>query len=232
MQLLLAALAVLVALGCLATRREFGRRMRGALLTSLVATIPVFTLGMASLPAYFVTLVSFAGVESATGLAQVLVNAVGTVLLVFVAISYRRRLRGRCPRCGQAHPGTGDGPRVPRLLPLLPAWLAAVGLSVYGVLLLIFASLAAAGVLPGPAIEPPFTSSSGITWMVAFGGLAFGGLGFALITAARSYATRSRPVCAAHLPEHGPADTSARPAPALRATPRTPTDAPPPGRRP
>ncbi|WP_410585665.1 hypothetical protein [Amycolatopsis sp. lyj-108] len=308
--LLLAALAVLVALVCLATTRDFGRRMRGVLLVSLGAAIPVSALGMASLPAYVVTLASSAGVESATGLAQVLVNAVGTVLLVLVAISYRRRLRGQCPRCGQKHPGDGDGPltrpragiaskrtrrtvyvlmcgllpwagvktiwtlggdalgvtaegwreinaggpgavealaavgidvtvlaaaagvllllglmypwgqvfprwtlvlagrRVPRLLPLLPAWLAAVGLSVYGIFLLIFAPLTAVGVLPSPAIAPPFTTTSGITWMIAFGGLAFGGLGLGLVAAAKSYATRTRPVCAAHLPVHSPADAT------------------------
>ncbi|MBW4717292.1 hypothetical protein [Saccharothrix obliqua] len=302
-QLLLAALAVLVALGCLATTRELGRRV---LLVSLGAAIPVFAAGMASLPAHVVTLASFAGVESATGLAQVLMSTVSTVLLVLVVISYRRRLRGRCPRCGHTHPGTGDGPlahpragiaskrtrlavyvlmcgllpwagvktiwtlggdalgvsaqgwreaggsgagevlaavgidvtvlaamagvflllglmypwgqvfprwtpilagrRVPRLLPLLPAWLAAVGLSVYGVFLLIYAPLTAAGVLPSPVITPPFTTSAGIIWMIAFGGLAFGGLGLGLVAAAKSYAKRTRPVCAAYLSEHGAAE--------------------------
>ncbi|MGY6651436.1 hypothetical protein ACXIZN_04650 [Amycolatopsis sp. TRM77291] len=98
------------------------------------------------------------------------------------------------------------GRRVPRLLPLLPAWLAAVGLSVYGIFLLIFAPLTAVGVLPSPAIAPPFTTTSGITWMIAFGGLAFGGLGLGLVAAAKSYATRTRPVCAAHLSGHSPAD--------------------------
>jgi hypothetical protein len=100
------------------------------------------------------------------------------------------------------------GRRVPRLLPLLPAWLTAVGLSVYGIFLLIFAPLTAVGVLPSPAIAPPFTTTSGITWMIEFGGLAFGGLGLGLVAAARSYATRTRPVCAAHLSGHSPADAS------------------------
>ncbi|MFF4644467.1 hypothetical protein [Streptomyces sp. NPDC001389] len=35
-----------------------------------------------------------------------------------------------------------------------------------------------------------------LAWVVEFGGLAFGGLGFALVAAARSYAARTRPVCA------------------------------------
>ena len=85
--------------------------------------------------------------------------------------------------------------RVPRLLPLIPAWLTAAGLSVYGIALTIYAPLSALGVLS--RIEPSggFTST-GVTWMVEFGGLAFGGLGLGLITAARSYASRTRPTCA------------------------------------
>jgi hypothetical protein len=38
-----------------------------------------------------------------------------------------------------------SGRRVPRPLPLAPAWLTAVGLSVYGVFLVIYAPLAAVG---------------------------------------------------------------------------------------
>jgi D-alanyl-D-alanine dipeptidase len=295
-QLLLAALAVAAGLVSLATRRP-----RRGLLAPLVLAIAVFTAGMASLPAYVVTLASFSGVDSATGLAQVLASTVGVVVLVLVAVAYRRRSRGTCPRCGRAHPGPHDGPlvhppatvasgrtrgavyllmcgllpwaavktvwtlggdalgvsaegwraanagesaaaealsavgvdvtvlaaaagiflllglmypwgqvfprwtlvlagrRVPRLLPLLPAWLAAVGLSAYGAVLVVYAPLTALGVLPRLEAEPPFTTSAGLTWMVAFGGLAFGGLGFGLLTAARSYAARTRPVCAAAL---------------------------------
>jgi hypothetical protein len=74
--------------------------------------------------------------------------------------------------------------------------MCAVGLAGYGVLLLIYASLVAVTVLPPPPPEVPFTTSSGNTWMIAFGGLAFGGLGFALIVAARSYAQRTQPTCA------------------------------------
>ncbi|UQX04646.1 hypothetical protein [Streptomyces sp. RerS4] len=54
----------------------------------------------------------------------------------------------------------------------------------------------AAGVLPEIKPDRPFTTSSGITWFAEFGGLAFGGLGIGLVVAARSYAARTRPVCA------------------------------------
>ncbi|MFD9409745.1 hypothetical protein ACFWBN_22390 [Streptomyces sp. NPDC059989] len=265
---------------------------------ALILTVPVFVMGMVSLPAHFVTLASFSGVESVTGLAHVLLSAVGSALLILVAVSYRRRMRGRCPRCGQNHSGGFDGAlahpdpsraskrtrvavfllmcgllpwagvktiwtlggdaigvtahgwremnageselakdlasvgidvtvlaamtaiflllgllypwgqafprwtlilsgrRVPRLLPLLPAWLSSVGLSVYGVFLLIYASLSATGVVPKPKPSGAFTTGSGITWMIAFGGLAFAGLGFGLIAAARSYSARTLPICA------------------------------------
>ncbi|MEV6127402.1 hypothetical protein AB0M05_11335 [Streptomyces violaceusniger] len=66
----------------------------------------------------------------------------------------------------------------------------------YGVVLVVYAPLSGAGVLPRITPDGAFTSSVGITWMVLFGGLAFAGLGFGLIAAARSYATRTRPVCA------------------------------------
>jgi hypothetical protein len=238
-------------------------------------------------------------VDSVTGVAHVLLSAVGTIVLVLVAIAYGRRLRGQCPRCGGKHAGGysgrlihpaasvaairtrtavyllmsgllpwaalktiwtfgGDalgvtaegwrsvnagesgpvralasvgvdvtvlaglggvflllglmyrwgqvfprwttpilsGRRVPRLLPLLPAWMCAIGLAGYGVLLLIYAALVAVSVLPAPPPAVPFTASSDTTWMIAFGGLAFGGLGFALVVAARSYAQRTQPTCA------------------------------------
>ncbi|MGW1895110.1 hypothetical protein ACWCP6_33445 [Streptomyces sp. NPDC002004] len=297
-QLFLAALAVPTAGACLAGTRTLARRGQVMVAAALILAIPVFTMGMASLPAYFVTLVALSGVESATGLAHDLLSAAGAALLILVALSYRRRLRGRCPRCGQNHAGGFDGPlahpvpsvaskrtrvvvylfmcgllpwagvktvwtlggdalgvtaqrwremnggssgfakalasvgidvtvlaaaagiflllgllypwgqvfprwtlvlagrRVPRLLPLLPAWLSAVGLSVYGVVLLVYAPLTATGVLPRMEPSGAFATGSGITWMVMFGGLAFGGLGFGLIAAARSYSARTRPICA------------------------------------
>ncbi|MGW2271192.1 hypothetical protein [Streptomyces yangpuensis] len=90
-----------------------------------------------------------------------------------------------------------SGRRVPRLLPLIPAWLTAFGLSVYGVVLVAYAPLAALGVLPAPALDTDLGATrSGTLWLVAFGGTAFGGLGFALLVAARSYAARTRPACA------------------------------------
>ncbi|MCA6095483.1 hypothetical protein LE181_25360 [Streptomyces sp. SCA3-4] len=300
---------MLAAAACLATTRTLAPRARVAVGVSLATALPVFAFGMASLPAYFVTLASFSGVDSVTGLTGVLLNTAGAALLVLVGLSYRRRLRGRCPRCGHEHTGGHDGPlvhprasvaskrtrvtvyllmcgllpwagvktvwtlggdalgvtaeawresnkgesevaralstvgidvtvlaamagiflllglmypwgqvfprwtlflsgrRVPRLLPLLPAWLTAFGLSLYGVLLLIFAPLSAAGVLPRMKPTGGFTTSSGITWMVEFGGLAFGGLGFGLLVAARSYAARTRPICAgADAPVPAPAE--------------------------
>ncbi|WP_203671943.1 MULTISPECIES: hypothetical protein [unclassified Streptomyces] len=95
--------------------------------------------------------------------------------------------------------------RVPRLLPLIPAWLTAFGLSVYGVFLVIYAPLAALGVLPAPELDADLGATlCGTLWLAAFGGMASGGLGFALLAAARSYCARTRPVCAtAATPEAG-----------------------------
>ncbi|MGW0736199.1 hypothetical protein [Streptomyces sp. NPDC002851] len=90
-----------------------------------------------------------------------------------------------------------SGHRVPRLLPLIPAWLTTVGLSAYGIFLLLYAPLAALGVVPAPEPDPELGGTpSGTLWLVAFGGMAFGGLGLALLTAARSYSARTRPTCA------------------------------------
>ncbi|WP_350277561.1 hypothetical protein [Kribbella sp. HUAS MG21] len=297
-QVLLACIALLAGAASWASLRATGRKARVATETALLLALPVFAMGMASLPAHFVTLVSFSGIDSGTGLVQVLLSCAGATLLLLVALSHHRRLRGRCPRCGQTHDGPSHGPlvhpgpstaskrtrrtvyllmcgvlpwagaktswtlggdalgltaeawretnqgesevaralssvgidvtvlaavagiflltglmyqwgqvfprwtlvlagrRVPRLLPLIPARLTAVGLSGYGVVLVIYAPLGAMGILP--RLEPTggFTDSSGLLWMVAFGGLAFGGLGFGLIVAARSYSARTRPVCA------------------------------------
>ncbi|GAA2353428.1 hypothetical protein GCM10010404_01440 [Nonomuraea africana] len=296
-QLLLALLAVVAAGACLAGARPLSRPARTAVTAVLVATVPVFVVGMISLPLHFVTLVSGSGVESATGLAHVLFNTAGAGLLTLSAVSSRRRLRGRCVRCGQPHRGLGSGPlvhpaasaasrrtqvvvyalmcgllpwagvktiwtlggdalgltaerwhqmnadapasaqalasvgiditvlaallavflilglmyrwgmvflrwtlflsgrRVPRLLPLIPAWLTAASLSAYGIGLTVYAPLTAIGVLPRIEASGGFTSA-GLTWMIEFGGLAFAGLGLGLATAARSYASRTRPVCA------------------------------------
>ncbi|MFD1934443.1 hypothetical protein ACFSKW_23530 [Nonomuraea mangrovi] len=287
--LLMAALAVLAALT--------GRTRRGGVVVTatLWAALAVFAAGTAGAPMHFVTLMSMTAVDSLADLAQVVLNAVGAVLLLRVAVPYGRRLRGRCPRCGGRHEGEGEpthrvptrasgrtrvavyalmcgllpwaavktiwllggdalgvtgkewqevmaagdrgvsaalasvgvdvtvlaalvgvfllagliypwgqvfprwtlflaGRRVPRLLPLIPAWLTAATLAVYGVLLVFYAALIAAGILPEMAASPPFTAE-GITWMTLFGGLAFAGLGIGLVVAAVSYARRSLPVC-------------------------------------
>lgn len=308
LQLLLAALALLASGVCLATTRTLGRRGRRATGGALAVLIPALGWGTIGLPMHFVTLASGGGVESATGLANLLLISAGTALVTLVAVSYRRRLRGSCPRCGQEHPGPGDGPlahppattaprrtrlaayllvcgllpwsvvktvwlfggdaisvsgeawqdqveskatgaakalasvgvdvtvlgallgiflllgllhrwgqvfprwtlplagrRVPRLLPLIPAWLTGVSLALYGTLLIAGSLLMAAGVLPKPEPDGVFTTGTGLAWMVAFGGLAFGGLGWGLLIAARSYAARTRPRCV-------PARTSSAPA--------------------
>ncbi|MFD8597879.1 hypothetical protein ACFV1L_23020 [Kitasatospora sp. NPDC059646] len=298
-QLFLAALAVAAGGACLAGTRTLGRPGRIGVAAVLVLALPVFVVGTNGLPIHFVTLATLSGVESVTGLAQVLLNTAGAALLLLAGLSYRRRLRGLCPRCGRPHGGPGDGPlthppasrasrrtrvaaylflcgllpwagaktvwtlggdalgvsghawqrstdavasgpakatasagldvtvlaalvgvflllgllhrwgqvfprwtlllsgrRVPRLLPLVPAWLTGIPLVMYGAVLVVLAPLIAVGVLPRVEPSPPFTSASGVTWFVEFGGLAFGGLGTALLIAARSYATRTRPVCA------------------------------------
>ncbi|EPH39569.1 hypothetical protein ABT390_05480 [Streptomyces aurantiacus] len=298
LQLLLAALALAAAGACLATTRTLGPRGRRATAGALAVLIPALGWGTIGLPMHFVTLASGAGVESATSLANLLLVTAGSALLTLVAVSYRRRLRGSCPRCGQEHPGAGDGPlahppattaprptrlaayllmcgllpwsvvktvwlfggdaisvsgeawqdeveseasgaartlatvgidvtvlgallgiflllgllhrwgqvfprwtlplagrRVPRLLPLIPAWLTGFSLALYGTLLTAGSLLMAAGVLPKPDPDGVFTSGTGLAWMVAFGGLAFGGLGWGLLIAARSYAARTRPRC-------------------------------------
>ncbi|WP_244305096.1 hypothetical protein [Kitasatospora cheerisanensis] len=299
-QLFLAGLALLAGGASLASGRTLGRPGRVGVSVVLAVALPVFVVGMNGLPIYFVTLATLSGVESATGLAQVLLNTAGAALLLLVGLAYRRRLRGRCPRCGHPHDGPGDGPlahpsasraarrtrlasylslcgllpwagaktvwtlggnalgvsgeawqrstdavasgpakavasagidvtvlaamlgvflllgllyrwgqvfprwtlflagrRVPRLLPLVPAWLTGIPLTMYGAALLVLAPLLALGVLPAIDPSPPFTSSAGVTWFVAFGGLAFAGLGIALLLAATSYASRTRPACAA-----------------------------------
>ncbi|WP_369776655.1 hypothetical protein [Streptomyces sp. R33] len=298
-QFFLAALALLAGGACLASTRTLAKLGRVVVATALIVALPVFVVAMAGLPIHFVAIATLSGVESATGLAQVLLNTAGAALLFLVGLSYRRRLRGDCPRCGQPHAGAADGPlahpaasraprrtrvavyllmggllpwagaktiwtlggnalgvegddwqrttsagasgpskatasagidvtvlaamvgvflllgllyawgqvfprwtlvlsgrRVPRLLPLIPAWLTGIPLAMYGAVLIVMAPLMAVGVLPKIKPSPPFTTSSGITWMVEFGGLGFAGLGLGLVVAARSYAARTHPVCA------------------------------------
>ncbi|MFE1320784.1 hypothetical protein [Kitasatospora phosalacinea] len=296
-QFVLAALAL--AAGAAAYAARAPRRPGPAARAAVAAASAVFAVGATGLPIHFVALVTLSGAESATGLAQVLLNAVGAALLLLVLLSSRRRSHGRCPRCGREHPGAFDGPlvhpaastaarrtrlaayllacgllpwagaktvwtlggsalgvtaaewdravtpgesgaaataaagidvtvlaaavalflllgllhpwgqvfprwtlplagrRVPRLLPLLPAWLTGVPLAVYGAVLNVLAVLLATGVLAPAEPGPPFTAARQVNWMVEFGGLAFAGLGSALVLAARSYGARTRPVCAA-----------------------------------
>ncbi|WP_331772024.1 hypothetical protein OG948_51610 (plasmid) [Embleya sp. NBC_00888] len=299
-QLGLGALALVAGGAAWAGRRAVGARVRRITGGVLVGSIPVVGFGMAPLPAYVVTITAGAGVESATGLAHVLLSTVLTTALLLTALAHRRRSAGTCPRCGRTHaaadpdvslvhpaPSTasrrtrrtaflltcgllpwvivktvwtlgGDalgitgqrwkasnsgesraaralaaagidatvlaaglavfliaglmypwgqrfprripflaGRRVPRLLPLIPALPTAFGLALYGVFLSVYAPLAALGVVPAPDPDPALGGTrSGTLWLVAFGASAFGGLGFALLIAARSYATRTRPACA------------------------------------
>ncbi|MFF0479594.1 hypothetical protein ACFYUS_38790, partial [Streptomyces sp. NPDC004284] len=109
-QLFLAALALLAGGACLAGTRTLAKLGRVAVATALMVALPVFVVGMNGLPIYFVTIATLSGIESATGLAQVLLNTAGAALLLLVGLSYRRRLRGDCPRCGRPHAGAGDGP--------------------------------------------------------------------------------------------------------------------------
>lgn len=281
---------------CLAPRT---RRAPRAVAGVLLGAIPVLGFGMAPLPAYLVTITAGAGVESATGLAHVLLSTILTTTLAFTALTHHRRSTGTCPDCGQAHvTAAADAPllrpapsiaprrtrrtafllttgllpwmavkttwtlggdalgitaerwkashaddsravraladvgvdatvlaacvalfliagllypwgqrfprplpwlggrRVPRLLPLVLAALTAFGLALYGVLLSVYAPLAALDLLPTPDPDPVIGGTrSGTLWLIAFGGGAFGGLGFALAVAARSYAARTRPRC-------------------------------------
>ncbi|WP_433254508.1 hypothetical protein ACQPYK_12910 [Streptosporangium sp. CA-135522] len=302
-QLILAGLAILAAAACLAGARVRGGPGRMAVRASMAVVIPVFVLGTFGAPIEFVSLIAGAGVgSSGAGLAHLLLDIPGAGLLVVTGLSFRRRLRGRCPRCGRAHPGDVDGPlthpaastasvgvrvavyagmcgilpwaitktiwtmggdalgvtarqwretgaggsgltkalasvgidftvlaamlawflmlglvypwgqvfprwtlvlsgrRVPRLLPLIPAWLTGTTLALYGTALTVAAAvMLVAGV--GTGSGPSSTAVGGgpelSTWMIEFGGLAFAGLGIGLVVAARSYAARTRPVCAA-----------------------------------
>ncbi|WP_424638790.1 hypothetical protein [Embleya sp. AB8] len=59
-----------------------------------------------------------------------------------------------------------------------------------------YAPLAALDVVAAPEPDAAMGATrSGTLWLVAFGGMAFGGLGLGLLTAARSYAARTRPHC-------------------------------------
>lgn len=297
LQLCYAALALLAAGAAAAVSRPLAPGGRSAVTAGLVLALMVCSVNAIGLPVHFVSLLSGDDLESATGLAHIVLYAAGAVLLLPTLLVHRRRGLGLCPRCGAAHQSAGAGPlthpeptaapratriaayallggllpwaavktwwtlggdalgvtadewaasgekgsqaarslasagvdvtvlaaalgvflalglvhrwgavfprwtlplsgtRVPRLLPLVPAWLTGVPLAAYGALLTVGAALSAVGAIPAIEAQEGFTSA-GLTWMVLFGGLAFGGLGGSLLVGARSYAARTRPTCA------------------------------------
>ncbi|MEV7420707.1 hypothetical protein [Streptomyces sp. NPDC089919] len=134
----------------------------------------------------------------ASGIAKALAS-VGIDVTVLAAAAAIFLLLGLMYPWGQVFPRWTlllSGRRVPRLLPLVPAWATAFGLSLYGVfLVVVFVPFTALGVFPKMEPTGAFTTSSGLLWMAAFGGTAFTGLGFGLALAARSYALRTRPTC-------------------------------------
>jgi hypothetical protein len=88
------------------------------------------------------------------------------------------------------------GRRVPRWLPLTPAWLGAATLGPYGVFGLCYLALAALGVMDVPEAPEGNLTGTGL-WLVTWIGLgAFGPFGVALGVAALSYQRRTRPRCA------------------------------------
>lgn len=92
-----------------------------------------------------------------------------------------------------------SGRRVPRALPLVPVWLIAPTLGLYGILLVSIALLLTTGVLPGE--EPKL--------LIAVAGVSFGGYGTALAVTAASYQRRTKPTCTAPDRTGEPASRSA-----------------------
>ncbi|MEU3778338.1 hypothetical protein AB0F11_35070 [Streptomyces sp. NPDC032472] len=143
--------------------------------------------------------------SGAPGAARALAEAGIDVTVLAAAVGVFLAL-GLLYRWGQVFPRWTlllAGRRVPRLLPLLPAWACAAGLSLYGIGLLVYAPLSAMDVLPAVETAWPFTTRAGLTWMVGFGGSAFAGLGLALAVGACSYTRRTRPVCRAAAQDGG-----------------------------
>jgi hypothetical protein len=85
--------------------------------------------------------------------------------------------------------------RLPRRLLLVPAWIGAVSLGLYGYPLIVAAGLMLTGIAPAPA-DPGLFSPGGLAWALLFGGTTFAGLGTALALGAWSFQHRTRPVCA------------------------------------
>ncbi|GIH16897.1 hypothetical protein [Rugosimonospora africana] len=85
------------------------------------------------------------------------------------------------------------GRRVPRWLPLIPAWLGAATLAPYGAAGVVYCALGTAGLVTMPRGQFP---SSGDALLVAWCGLGpFAVFGAALAAAAWSYQRRTRPAC-------------------------------------
>lgn len=78
-------------------------RRRPLIRAGIAGAVGVFGAGALGLPEYAVTLLSLSGVESATGLVWVLLNAAGAGLLSLTWLAARRRASGRCARCGRPH---------------------------------------------------------------------------------------------------------------------------------
>ncbi|WP_121180168.1 hypothetical protein [Nocardiopsis sp. Huas11] len=142
--------------------------------------------------------------ESSTegeGLAQALA-AVGIDITVLAALLVCVLMLGLTHAWGQAFPRWTPflaGKRVPRVLPLAPALLTGVTLTLYGLVLAVLAAAYLLGIVDTPEPAAPFTDALGSTLMIGSGGLAFGGLGVGLLVAGVSYTRRTRPVCAVAL---------------------------------
>ncbi|WP_242906876.1 hypothetical protein [Actinomadura terrae] len=106
-------------------------------------------------------------------------------------------LLGLTHRWGQVFPRWAPpltGRRVPRWLPLVPAWLGALTLGPYGVVATLLYLLPSAVGLTGLPDKEPLAGWAGWT-VAAFGVGAFAVYGVALGVAAWSYQRRTRPVC-------------------------------------
>ncbi|MFG6200555.1 hypothetical protein [Nonomuraea sp. JJY05] len=139
------------------------------------------------------------GVESDGDPVYQALAAVGIDLTVLAALLGVFLALGLVHRWGMVFPRWTlflAGRRVPAFLPLVPAWGVGLCLGVYGVVLLVMVPLSLVGTISRFAPPAPFTSSTDVTWMIVFGGLAFGGLGSALVVGAWSYGRRLKPSAA------------------------------------
>jgi len=119
------------------------------------------------------------GYRPPIGFLVLILIAVG--LAVFLLLGLDRPWGMLLPRCTLWLAGR----RVPRALPLTPVWLIAPTLALYGILLLVIATLLTTNLMPSD--EPAL--------LIAAAGFSFGGYGTALAVAAVSYQRRTRPRC-------------------------------------